>query len=40
MYWLLRWLGDPDEPGADEDVEWITGRINELTAGWTPKVGG
>jgi len=30
LYWLLRWLGDPDEIGTEEELDWVAGRVRAV----------
>jgi hypothetical protein len=30
LYWLFRWLTDPDETGNEEELEWVTEQLSRL----------
>ena len=33
LYWLLRWLGDPEEAGTLEEISWLADRAGALAKG-------
>lgn len=32
LCWLLRWLGDPEEAGSEEEIAWLAERANQVAA--------
>jgi hypothetical protein len=30
LYWLFRWLGDPDQVGTEDERRWVVGRMEEV----------
>jgi len=31
LYWLFRWLGDPEQAGTEEEIAWLSARAAEAT---------
>jgi aminoglycoside phosphotransferase (APT) family kinase protein len=32
LYWLFRWLGDPEQAGTEDEIAWLAERANEASA--------